>query len=420
MNHENHPCFSENAQHKFGRIHLPVAPRCNMQCNYCDRDFECVNESRPGVTITVLTPQRAAVYLDAVLERIKNIAVVGIAGPGDPFANPEETMETLRLVRQKYPEMSLCLATNGLDLPEYVDELKTLNIGHVTVTVNAVNPEVGRWIYAWARLKKRMYRGTDASKLIMERQRESIIKLKEKGITVKVNTVIIPGINDDHIVEIAENMAQLKADLMNCIPLYRVANTPFADINPPSPEKTMAIRKTAGVHIPQMNHCRRCRADAAGMLGEKQSNEIRELLKRASSQSSITADKPYVAVASMEGLLVNRHLGETSQFWIFGLSDDKAQLIDKRFAPLPGGGTERWAEMVRLLHDCNTVLASGVGTVPQKILEGAGIRIVVMEGLAREGVEAVLTGGDIPKILLRTPGKYGIGKQCTGTGTGCG
>ena len=98
-----HPCFSKDAHKKYGRVHLPVAPRCNMQCNFCNRKFDCVNESRPGVTSTVLTPPQALAYLDHILERQPEISVVGIAGPGDPFANPEETMQTLRLVRGKYP-----------------------------------------------------------------------------------------------------------------------------------------------------------------------------------------------------------------------------------------------------------------------------------------------------------------------------
>src|SRR5271157_4006835 len=100
MNYHDHPCFSVGARHRTGRIHLPVAPKCNMQCNYCNRDFECVNESRPGVSGAILLPRQAADYLDEVMGRIKDIAVVGIAGPGDPFANPAETLETLRLVRE--------------------------------------------------------------------------------------------------------------------------------------------------------------------------------------------------------------------------------------------------------------------------------------------------------------------------------
>jgi nitrogen fixation protein NifB len=152
-----HPCFDPKARHKYGRIHLPVAPRCNVQCNYCLRDFDCVNESRPGVTSGILSPAQAIEYLDKLMSRKKNITVVGIAGPGDPFANPEETLETLRLVREKYPEVLLCLATNGLNILPYINELKEFNISHVTITINAVDPEIVKKVYAWFRYDKRVH-----------------------------------------------------------------------------------------------------------------------------------------------------------------------------------------------------------------------------------------------------------------------
>ena len=419
MNDPDHPCFSESARHRVGRIHLPVAPKCNMQCNYCNRDFECVNESRPGVSSAILLPWQAAYYLDDVLDRIKNIAVVGIAGPGDPFANPVETMETLRLVRERHPEMMLCVATNGLAMADYVDDLAGLKVSHVTVTINAVDPAVGEKIYAWARLKSKVYRGADAAQVILENQKEAIRRLKAKDMTVKINTVIIPGINDDHVVEIAKEMAAMKADIFNAIPMYHVAGTPFADIAPLAHEKVENLRKAAGSFLPQMAHCSWCRADAAGMIGEKQNDEIMDLLRKA-SQPHRSPERPYVAVASMEGIFVNQHLGEAAGLWIFGMHDGKAVLIDRRPAPPSGGGVERWKAMALLLHDCNTVLASDIGPYPLIILERSGIHVVVMEGLAKEGVEATLSGKAIPKILLRTAGHCGIGQQCSGSGMGCG
>ena len=65
----SHPCFTEKAAQSCGRVHLPVAPKCNVLCGYCNRKYDCVNESRPGVTSGVLTPAQAADYLDRVLER---------------------------------------------------------------------------------------------------------------------------------------------------------------------------------------------------------------------------------------------------------------------------------------------------------------------------------------------------------------
>jgi nitrogen fixation protein NifB len=121
----------------------------------------------------------------------------------------------------------------------------------------------------------------------------------------------------------------------------------------------------------------------------------------------------------MEGLLVNQHLGEATSLWIFGLLDGKPALIDRRSTPPPGGGSERWEEMAELLWDCSVILVSGIGLSPQSVLERTGIQVVVMEGMAKEGLEAVLTGKDIPKMLLRSPGRCGMGQQCRGNGMGC-
>ena len=115
-----HPCFNIHAKGTCGRVHLPVAPDCNIKCNYCNRKYDCVNESRPGVTSSVLSPDQAVRYLERVLEKAPNITVAGIAGPGDAFATPEATMETLRLIRERFPEIILCLATNGLKVGPYI------------------------------------------------------------------------------------------------------------------------------------------------------------------------------------------------------------------------------------------------------------------------------------------------------------
>src|SRR3974377_2068434 len=102
-----HPCFNEAARRTAARIHLPVAPLCNIQCNYCKRGFDGVNESRPGVSSAVLSPGQALAYLESRVARDPRITVVGIAGPGDPFANADATIATLRLVRARFPEMLL-------------------------------------------------------------------------------------------------------------------------------------------------------------------------------------------------------------------------------------------------------------------------------------------------------------------------
>jgi hypothetical protein len=105
-----HPCFDAESPHRYARIPLPIAPTCNMQRNYCNRGFSCGNESRPGITCAVLSPQQALGYLRDYSARVDNLGVVGIAGPGDSFANSAETLETLRLVKAGFPRLKLCVA----------------------------------------------------------------------------------------------------------------------------------------------------------------------------------------------------------------------------------------------------------------------------------------------------------------------
>ena len=139
----NHPCYSEKAHHHFARMHVAVAPACNIQCHYCNRKYDCSNESRPGVVSEVLTPDQAVKKTKAVAANIPQMTVLGIAGPGDPLANPERTFATFRMLSEQAPDIKLCVSTNGLALPDSVDELAKANIEHVTITINCVDPDVG-------------------------------------------------------------------------------------------------------------------------------------------------------------------------------------------------------------------------------------------------------------------------------------
>jgi nitrogen fixation protein NifB len=175
-----HPCFDQEARHTHARIHLPVAPKCNIQCNYCNRKYDCVHESRPGVTSSVLSPGQAVSYLSALSGVIENISVIGIAGPGDPFANPMETLETIRLIREKFPEKLFCLSSNGLNLKPYIDRISELGVSHVTLTVNAVDPEISAPVYAWVRHGPKVYRGREGARVLLDQQLECIPLLKRK------------------------------------------------------------------------------------------------------------------------------------------------------------------------------------------------------------------------------------------------
>jgi nitrogen fixation protein NifB len=421
LNIQNHPCFNDSSRHKFGRIHLPVAPKCNIQCNYCNRKFDCMNENRPGVTSKVLSPGQALHYLEGAMKLSPNISVVGIAGPGDPFANPEETMETLRLVREHYPEMLLCVATNGLDVLPYIDELAELKVSHVTLTINAIDPAIGAEIYAWVRYQKRMYRDLQGAQLLLENQLAALQKLKRLGVTAKVNSIIIPGINDEHVVEVARQVAAMGADILNCLPYYNTRETVFENIAEPDPEMVKEIQDEAGKLLPQMKHCARCRADAVGIIGEVNNEEIMQKLAEAARlPKNPEENRPFIAVASMEGVLVNQHLGEADRFLVYALDEEKRScaLVDSRMAPPPGGGKDRWEALAERLSDCRALLVNSAGDSPKNVLNARGIDVMQLEGVIEEAVFGVFTGQDL-KHLMKSSQIHACKSGCGGTGNGC-
>ncbi len=425
INLDNHPCFNRSACSTSGRIHLPVAPACNIQCNYCNRKFDCVNESRPGVTSTVLTPGQALSYLNGVFDLRDDIAVVGIAGPGDPFANPEQTMETFRLIRAKYPQIILCLSTNGLGLTkEYVDELATLKVSHVTLTINAVDPVIGGKVYGWARHEKRIYRNEQAGALMIKHQMQSLKWIKDSGMIAKVNSIIIPGVNDGHLKEIAETVKGMGADIMNCIPLLPTADTLFEDFDEPDSAMRFRVRMECGEHVNQMTHCARCRADAIGRLNEPMSDEVRKLIQASARLPLNPQDnRPNVAVATREGMLVNKHMGEATEFTIFGIDpEDEEEFVEleTRSAPPIGGRDERWVDLGEILKDCRAILVNAAGSTPMRVLSECGLKIVQMEGMIEGGLMHVYHGEPLPPSVQRSFDGCSAGVSCGGDGTGCG
>jgi nitrogen fixation protein NifB len=417
-----HPCFNKASAGECGRVHLPVAPKCNIQCNYCNRKYDCVNESRPGVTSSVLKPFQAAEYMDKVLEKEPRITVAGIAGPGDPFANPAETLQTVRLLRERHPETIFCLSTNGMNLLPYLDDIAELDVSHVTVTLNAVDPAIGAKIYSWVKEGNVVWQGEQGAARLLENQIKAIKGLKERGITVKINTIVIPGVNEDHIPEVARFVSELGVDIQNLIPMKPNEGTPFGDLEEPSKARIKELRAVAGEFVPQMTHCQRCRADAVGLLSDDQSVALCGTLQACSKLKPLTpdADKPYVAVATREGMLVNQHLGEAASFQIWGAGDAGFTLVEERQAPKPGCGPRRWEELARTLADCRAVLASAMGEAPRALLEEYGIKGHVVSGFITDALEAVFSGRDMGVLGTRRAKAGCSAGGCSGGGEGCG
>jgi nitrogen fixation protein NifB len=414
---KNHPCYSEEAHHHYARMHVAVAPACNIQCNYCNRKYDCANESRPGVVSERLTPEQAAKKVVAVAATIPQMTVLGIAGPGDPLANPAKTFKTFELIAKQAPDIKLCLSTNGLALPDYVNVIKDFNVDHVTITINMVDPDVGAEIYPWIFYKHKRWTGKDAAKILTERQLEGLEMLTANGILCKVNSVMIPGINDDHLVEVNKAVKSRGAFLHNIMPLISEPEhgTVFGlnGQRGPSAQELKALQDRCEGDMNMMRHCRQCRADAVGLLGEDRSGEFttekvmamevdydldtrrayQDLVEqerqdkaaaRAAELATLAGEhselKILVAVATKGGGRINEHFGHAHEFQIYELSTAGAKFVGHRrvdhYCQGGYGEEETLDTVIRAINDCVAVFVAKIGSCPKKDLLAAGIEPV--------------------------------------------
>jgi nitrogen fixation protein NifB len=402
---KDHPCYSEEAHHYFARMHVAVAPACNIQCNYCNRKYDCSNESRPGVVSEKLTPDQAMRKVVTVANAVPQLSVLGIAGPGDACYDSKQITD-----------IKLCISTNGLALPDHVDELADMNVDHVTITINMVDPEIGTKIYPWIFYRNKRFTGLEASQILHERQMQGLEMLTARGILTKINSVMIPGINDKHLKVVNAEVKKRGAFLHNIMPLISdpAHGTHFGLTGQRGPKHSelKALQDACAGGANLMRHCRQCRADAVGLLGEDRGQEFmldqlpeeiaydpskrqayREVVARerndhlaAKQDATLTlgsADSNahiLVAIATQGGGRINQHFGHAKEFQVYEASSSGVAFIghrnvDDTYCQGGFGEDATLDSIISTLEGIDIVLCSKIGDCPKDQLKRAGIRV---------------------------------------------
>ncbi|MGN0144618.1 MAG: radical SAM protein [Clostridium sp.] len=270
---KTHPCLGGEAHFKYGRIHLPVSPTCNIQCKFCKRGFN-KSEIRPGVSSLILKPEQAVETVRKALKLCPEIRVAGIAGPGDTLAT-DLALETFELISREFPGLVNCLSTNGLRLEEKAERIVKAGVKTLTVTVNAIDPEILKDICSYVIDENgNKLEGIEGAEKLINAQLRGIKKVSDLGVIVKINSVLVPGINDHHIKDVARVTSELGASILNIIPL--IPQNELEHLNPPTCEMLERVRSEAGQYLDVFRHCKHCRADACGVPGKNQ--DIHNLL----------------------------------------------------------------------------------------------------------------------------------------------
>ena len=303
----------------------------------------------------------------------------------------------------------------------------------MTVTINMIDPEIGARIYRWIFFEHKRWSGREAARILSERQLAGLEALVSAGVLVKVNSVMIPGVNDEHLIEVNAAVKQRGAFLHNIMPLISdpAHGTHFGltGQREPTPQELKRLQDRCEGDIQIMRHCRQCRADAVGMLGEDRgaeftSDKIKTTVEamvemaepiynmnarrayrtwvereradeqaareRARIAANAAAETHLLAVATKGGGRINQHFGQANEFEIYEVSPLGVKLVgQRRFRHYCQGGyedKETIPAILSALEGCTAVLVAKIGHCPREDLQRAGIEAV--QDYAYEYIEA--------------------------------
>jgi len=219
---KEHSCSEKVVHFKFNRLNLCLESESNVGCNYCDSTMDA--------SIKASNAEEAIELIRDAAHKDPRLRIIELSATGDALTT-DTTFKVLRMVKAEFPYFTRGVKTNGLLLPKKLHRLKDLGVSAVTVTVNAVDSEVGSELYSYVRLNGKTVRGADAFEVLSINQLEGIRNAVDAGLIVKVKAACIRGVNSAHLVDVARTVRTLGAYEINvesAVPAGRLAGLPVA------------------------------------------------------------------------------------------------------------------------------------------------------------------------------------------------
>jgi len=202
-------------QDKFGRtieyMRISVTDRCNFRCMYC----------MPRGMLIPKVPMSEILTYEQILEVVRAAVSLGITKfkvtGGEPLVR-RDCPSFIGMLKSVPGVSQVTLTTNGLLLADCLEELKTNGLDAVNISLDTLRPE------RFGRIAGCGATGSSEQQIVGCVLR-SIDAALEAGIPLKINTVLLRGINDDEW----EDIARLAKDLpiaVRFIELMPMGGTP--------------------------------------------------------------------------------------------------------------------------------------------------------------------------------------------------
>ncbi len=175
------PMLGDSCKRHISYLRLSITDRCNLRCRYC-----MPAEGEPFMPREQLMTDREIQTLGrvAVGLGIRKIRITG----GEPLLRPR-VAEILAGLRGLPGLERLVITTNGLKLAPLAADLRDAGVDGVNISIDSLLPERFEAIT----------RGGDLSRCLA-----GIDAAMEAGFNTKLNMVVMRGVNDDEILDLAE------------------------------------------------------------------------------------------------------------------------------------------------------------------------------------------------------------------------
>ena len=170
----------------YGRVHrdlrVSLTDRCNLRCNYClPEEF---SDWLPNEKL-LTTDELIRVIQVAVNCGITEVRLTG----GEPLLRPD-IVEIVSQISQLENAPQLSLTTNGIKLSSLAQQLKDAGLSRINVSLDTLRPE---------RFNELTHRDR------FDDVQKGLKAAKDSGLApIKINSVLMPGINDDEAAELLQ------------------------------------------------------------------------------------------------------------------------------------------------------------------------------------------------------------------------
>jgi cyclic pyranopterin phosphate synthase len=164
-----------------GSLRVSVTDRCNLRCRYCMPEQEYVWLPKQSILTFEEITRVVGIFTSLGVEKVR------LTG-GEPLLRHD--LPTLAGMLASNPGIrDLALTTNGLLLSKQADALKRAGLGRVTVSLDTLRPQRMRDL-------ARSDRHADVL--------AGIAAARAAGFRLKLNSVVMRGVNEDELVDLIE------------------------------------------------------------------------------------------------------------------------------------------------------------------------------------------------------------------------